>query len=157
MIDASDDHHLVGHRQIEAQRLGEKERGHRFIEGDAVVVEVRADTGREARRLRRDLHALEAPERDRHGGEAAVARHGGHDRVGPLPQVDLRRLLPHQPGDERIIDKRVDGEPREHGGEEDPEDGEDPMPALPTTCATTPKTASGTARMIQPSTCTNKA
>ncbi len=43
----------------------------------------------------------------------------------PWPEIDLRRLFPHQPGDERIVDERVDGEPEEHGGEEDPQDGED--------------------------------
>ena len=42
-----DDQDLIRDRQIEAKRLGEKERGHGFVKGDAVVVEIRADTGRE--------------------------------------------------------------------------------------------------------------
>ncbi len=119
------DQHLFDHRQVEAQRLREKERGHGFIEGNAVVVEVRADTGREAGRLRRDVHAMEALERHRNGREAAVAGHGGQDGVGPLAQVDLGRFLSHQPGEERIIDERVGCESCEHGDEEDPEHGKD--------------------------------
>ena len=80
---------------------------------------------------RRYVHAFEAAERDRHGGEAAVAGDGGHDRVGTLAEIDLGRLLPDEPGDERVVDERVEREAGQNGGEKNPERGKHAQPYPP--------------------------
>ena len=74
------DHDLVGEAQVEAERLGDEQDGRRLVERGPVVVEVRADAGRQLARSPRDPQPGEGSQRDRdRRGGAGRTERVGHD------------------------------------------------------------------------------
>src|SRR5262249_4979667 len=108
-----------------------KQGSHRFIQRDAVVVEVGAYTSGEPSGLRRHIHPFEATKRDRHSGETAVAGNRRHDRIDPAAEVDPQGFLAGEPGDERKEKKGMKRQTHENGYEKNPEVGEDAHPHPP--------------------------
>ena len=86
---------LLAEREIDAARLRDEQHRHALVENDAVVVEVRADTGAERRRRARHAQPIERAQRDRQRREALV-------RAG---RVDHRLL--------RLAPERAERHPRE--------------------------------------------